>query len=101
MSGPPRRPSRHRRLTLERWLYPGQVDAEVLVWPINDGVDIHPEMAGRMSVTIKSGCSSLDLRPTREEALALAALLLQAADGLSAAEAPAPSVLPPCAEATP
>ena len=60
-----------RYVTVSRWIAPEQTDATFAIWPVSDGSDLHPELEGRVSISIDAGCVSMSIRPTRAEVMRL------------------------------
>jgi hypothetical protein len=60
-----------RHVTVSNWLYPSKIAATFAIWPVSDSADLHPELKGRVSITIDSGCASMSIRPTRAEVMSL------------------------------
>lgn len=60
-----------RYVTVCNWVSPTQKVAQFVIWPVSDGADRHPELQGRVSIAIDSGCASMSIRPTRAEVMSL------------------------------
>lgn len=63
---------------ISNWCAPNKRAATVAIWPLDDGALRHAELRGRLSISIETGCATLQLRPTADEARALIAALQSA-----------------------
>lgn len=60
-----------RYVSISNWVGPKETAATLAIWPVSDGANRHPELEGRVSITIDSGCASMSIRPTRAEVMSL------------------------------
>ena len=65
---------------ISHWCKPEQEAAKLIIWPLGDSAERHPELRDRLSITLEVGVANVHLKPTAAEARALIAALQDALD---------------------
>lgn len=58
----------------------GGIDAAIRVWPLDNSTEKYPALAGRLTMTLRTGAATVQVNPTAAEARELIAALQWALD---------------------
>lgn len=65
----------------------GGIDAAIRVWPIDNSTEKYPALAGRLTMTLRTGAATVQVNPTAAEARDLIAALQWAQEPAEQVEA--------------